>query len=304
MRVSRYWTCFLTGLSLVATADAAQSIDWYSPSQRTNLTSSGAAMDGNFQFQLGVFSTGFVPTTANMVDWAANWIPADSSTYNPAVNARSFGSFHTLTGNVAPFTVGAKAYVWGRGAGSANDEWILFRATSWTWPAASLTGPSPFPLDWSAATANEVILGTVNASGSPSLMQSVAVVTYQNWRNTVLAGQPLNGPTDDPDKDGVPNILEYLFNTSPVIAGAPTATPVAMVDVSGQKYLEITIPRLRERLVSLTVEVSSDLVTWQSGASATTVVSNTSTQLVVRDQTAISAATPKRFMRLKAVLRP
>lgn len=304
MKVFRRWTCFLTAISLATGAEAAQVIDWYSPPGQTNLTSAGSAMGGAFQFQIGVFANGFVPTTSNMADWAANWVPADSSSYNPAVNARSYESSFAVTGNVPHFTVGTKTYVWGMAPGSANDEWILFRSTGWTWPAASLSNPPPLPRDWSADLADVVILGTIHPSGAPFLMQSAAVMTYQQWKAAALVGQPLDSPNDDPDHDGVSNLLEFIFGTSPTLRGSPPATPTTLVDVSGQKHLQITILRLRDRLASVAVEVSSDLVSWQSGATATSEVTNTAELLVVRDLTPVGPGLPKRFMRLKAVLRP
>lgn len=285
-------------------AHAAQQINWYSPSPGVNRTSNGAGMNGSFQFQLGAFSNGFVPTAGNVADWAANWSPADSVAYQPVSILGVYESEFSLTGNPSPFTVGAKAYVWGRAQGTANDEWILFRATGWTWPSANPAGPPPGPLFWDAADVDEVILGTVHPSGTPFLMQSAAIVTYQQWKAVALVGQPLDAPNDDPDHDGASNLLEFLFGTSPTLHGSPPATPTTLVDVSGQKHLQITIPRLRDRLVSVTVEVSSDLVSWQSGASATTEVSSTAELLVVRDLTPVGPGLPKRFMRLKAVLRP
>jgi hypothetical protein len=47
------------------------------------------AGDG-FQFQLGVFESGFVPTTANTATWIENWRRLDSADYNAA--ARYFTS--------------------------------------------------------------------------------------------------------------------------------------------------------------------------------------------------------------------
>lgn len=295
--------CFLTGIELLSPVQAVQEINWYSPPAQTNLTASGAVMDGTFQFQLGAFANGFVPTASNAADWAANWSPAATTPYVTASNVRAFDAVFSLTGNATPFTVGAKGYVWGRASGSAGDEWILFRANTWTWPSANPSGPA-FPIYWGADEANEVILGTINPSGSPFLMRSATVFSYQQWKTGALAGQPLDAPSDDPDHDGISNLLEFLFGTSPVQPDSPPATPTSVVEVSGQKYLQISIPRLRDRLVSVTVQVSSDLATWQSGASATVEVSNTPELLVVRDLTPVVPGLSKRFMRVKAVAQP
>jgi hypothetical protein len=302
MKVSRGWKYFLTVVWLLSGLALAETINWDSPPQKTNLTSDGSPMDATYQFQLGVFSGGFVPTASNACDWATYWTPADSSGYNPASNAKSYGSDLVVLGNAAPFTVGAKAYVWGRSAGTGHDEWILFRSSDWTWPAPNPM--NPFGLDWSAADANEVVLGSVNGSGNPFLMKSEAVRSYAQWRDGALVGETSNAPGDDPDHDGVSNLLEFLFGTPPTQPGAPPVTPVDFVSVSGQSHLRISIPRLRDRLASVTVEVSSDLVIWQSGSAATVEMSNTPELLVVRDLTAFGPGLPKRFMRIKAVIRP
>jgi len=300
MKVSQLRKYFLLGVALVIGNADAQSINWYSTPPQANLISTGQNMDGAFQFQMGVFSGGFVPTAGNMTQWAAHWVSADFTSYNPTTKV--FDDTFMVTGNTAPFTTGAKAYVWGRSTGTAKDEWILFRKSDWTWPASDPM--SPFSIPWNAATANEVILGTINASGSPFLMQSAAVYSYAQWRDDNLAGESLNSPNDDPDHDGVSNLLEFVFGTSPSLASLVPSTPTSLVTISGQTYLQIFIPRLRNRLATFTVEVSSDLNQWTSGDTYTAEVSNTAEALVVRDKTATGPGLPRRFMRLKAVIQP
>lgn len=258
-------------------------------------------MDGAFQFQIGVFSGGFIPTASNMSQWAIHWVSAQTASYSPT--NKSFDSSYNFAVNAAPFSIGAKGYVWGRSTGVTADEWILFRESDWTWPYADPVLPAGVS-DWNAATANEVILGTINASGSPFLMKSEAVYAYAQWRDGTLAGEPLNGSNDDPDRDGVSNLSEFVFGTSPTQTAAAPATPTSFVEISGQSYLQISIPRLRNRLATFTVEVSSDLVQWNSGSTYTAEVSNTAEALVVRDKTASGAGLPQRFMRLKAVVQP
>lgn len=298
MQVFQLRKYFLIGVALVVGRAEAQSINWYSTPLQASLTSTGQNMDETFQFQLGVFSGGFVPTASNTNQWSSYWVSADSTSYNP--DSKAFDDTFSVTGNPAPFTTGAKAYVWGRSTGAAKDESILFRKSDWTWPAYDPM--SPFSIPWNAATADEVILGKIEASGSPFLMKSEAVYSYAQWRDGTLAGVPLNGPNDDPDRDGVSNLLEFVFGTSPTQAAAAPATPTSFVEISGQSYLQISIPRLRNRLATFTVEVSSDLVQWNSGGTYTADFSNTAEALVVRDKTANGAGLPQRFMRLKVVL--
>jgi len=262
-------------------------------------------MGAGFNFELGVFTGSFVPTSANTAQWAANWVPAQRIAYDGP--NQSFGGQFTVADNPPPFTVGKPAYIWGFQAGSSSSEWILFRKPAWTWPAPNPM--NPIPLDWNAASATAII-GMIDADGSPFLMKSAAVTaaaspstTWDQWRETELIGVS-NGPNDDPDHDGVSNLLEFVFGTLPKQPGAPPATPVEITTLSSQQFLQISFPRRADHLATLTVQVSSDLSNWASGPASTATVSDTPQALVVRDLTPLGSGAPKRFMRLKAELPP
>ena len=79
-------------------------------------------------------------------------------------------------------------------------------------------------------------------------------------------------------------------------------TPVSWVENGGQTFLQMTIPRRIGHRATLVVEVSSDLVTWNSGDTYTEIVSNNTAVLIVRDKTPLSGNPGKRFMRLRATL--
>jgi hypothetical protein len=297
------WLPVLLALCLAVRVSAQTTIFWNSTANATNLTSTGSIMDGGFRFEIGVFTGSFDPATRPLAEWAANWNgsrwdPDQRTSYD--ASTRKFAASVTRDDNVSPFTVGKPAYVWGFKGDSASGEWILFRASNWTWPSANPFIPAF--VNWFAKDATPII-GSINSSGSPFLMKSAAVTnaappstSYAQWQADELAGETLNGPNDDPDKDGLPNLLEFVFGTAPKRPGAPVATPVTLVG----GHLRITVPRRIDRTATLTVEVSSDLKTWNSGASYTQVVSNGLTSLVVDDLTTLDAAHPKRFMRLRA----
>ncbi|MES2477262.1 MAG: hypothetical protein V4640_15865 [Verrucomicrobiota bacterium] len=290
--------CIASALCLASVASARQ-IDWFCLPNKINRVSTGGLMDASFLFQLGVFKNGFIPKASNIADWSKHWETAQDSSYNTVEASFANNLVVATSPPASPFTVGAKAYVWGRGNGG---EWILFRNTAWTWPAEG--NPMDFPLDWNAADTNEVILGEIPSTGIPFQMKSAAVLSYQAWRDVALAGEPLHAPGDDPDQDGSSNALEFVFGTSPVLAGSPTLTPLSIVDASDLFYQQITVPRLRDRLATVVVEVSGDLVTWQSGAAHTLEVSNSDTQLVVRDVVPTGPSNPRRFMRARVVVTP
>jgi len=295
------------GLLVVALSTSplgASEIQWYSAFEATNLASDASPMDASFQFELGVFEGSFVPTLTNKGQWAANWRPAERADYDPVTQA--FDSIFVVEDNQTPFAVGKPAYVWGWRMGASGAEWILFRAPSWTWPEAD---EFPFfSIEWDAADATAII-GEIGGPGDPFLMKSAAVTgvaspatTWEQWQAKFLDGEPLDGPNDDPDLDGTPNLLEFVFGTDPLAAGPPPQTPVSVVTVGDDRFLQISIPRRVEHSVDLTVEVSSDLVTWNSGPSHTLGVADDVDALVVRDLTPFSSSVPVRFMRLQASL--
>ena len=273
----------------------AETIKWFSQAGAINLTSAAAPMSATFSFELGVFSGSFVPTASNAAQWATHWVPAQRIAYNDP-NKRYDGQF-TVVSNTAPFTVGKPAYIWGFQTGARSSEWILFRDPNWTWPAPNPM--NPFGVDWNAATASAVI-GSIHADGSPFLMKSAAVTTWQQWRDAELASEALNGVNDDPDRDGQSNLIEFVFGSPPRQAGAPLSAPVEIVTSNSQRFQQITLPRRVDRPATLTVEVSPNLTNWAAGPAATAVISDIPAALVVRDLTPLGSGAPMRFMRLKA----
>ncbi len=261
-------------------------------------------MDAGFTFELGVFAVSFTPTLENIHQWVANWSVAGSET-NPAstsyeVSSKRYAAQHDADTNDAPFVNGKPTYVWGKRESAGGKEWILFRSTNWNWPFFDETQigvPFPSLAPWVADQATAVI-GRINPSGSPFLMKSASVATWQQWQAAALDGEPLAGPNEDPDKDGTPNLLEFVFDTDPQQAAAPVTTPVTLQ--SG--HAVITIPRVIGHRANCTVEVSGNLVNWQSGPAHTEVLQNDQAALVVRDLTPLSPANPNRFIRLKVTL--
>ena len=178
----------------IAISARAETIKFFSKPNSVNQTSAGAAMDSAFRFEVGVFTGSFVPTPDNTAQWAANWVPAKGVEYNPTT--RYFTGQFTVVYNTAPFTAGKPAYIRGFRGDASNGEWILFRKATWTWPAPNPF--NPYGLDWSAADADDVVLGKVNASGSPFLMRAAAV------------------PLGDTDGDGVADTWDLVNGTAPL----------------------------------------------------------------------------------------
>lgn len=286
----------LLSLGLLALPARAETITWFCDPASANLDAADSPMDGFFQFQLGAFSAGFVPTASNAAEWADHWVSASTAAYHEA-NDLFQGQF-TLTANTAPFVVNGSAWIWGFRDGGSGSDWILFRSPGWRWPAANPLHP---PLiQWNAKDASVVILGSVESSGTPYLLKAGAVLTYDQWLAAEFAGNPPGAAGEDDDQDGVANFLEFVFGTSPRDRTSVRRPTVSLVEVSGQRHLQMTVPRVPGRLFHGAVEVSGDLSDWQSGAAFTTVVEEGESSVVVRDLAPFGPANPRRFIRFKA----
>jgi len=302
------------GLSVVMTLPAqATRINFYSSPGVPAYGSNGQPLNEDTYFEVGVFTNGFVPTATNTSQWSANWVPAQRTKFTTKHNW--FTSIFDVTNNAAPFTAGAPAYVWGFSGSEAQGQWLLFRATNWTWPAANDTAPTP--LFWSAKDAKVVVVGALpTASGNAVSLRPTAisnslppVTTWRQWKEDKLAGQPLGNPADDADGDGIANIIEFALGTAPNSANDRPASPDGWHRMGrgpdGKEYLEIRVPRRRDRQVDLSAEVSNDLQQgWNSGTNQVDKVEDTVDALTLRDKTPIGEAGNQRFMRIKATVNP
>jgi hypothetical protein len=311
-RKTGFWFAVLPFFAAAVIAQGRQ-IDWYSAASATNLTSQGAVMDGTFVFELGVFAGSFVPTSSNTADWKANWRPAPGQrrAYDPLLKKYS-GTI--LVEEAYPgFSEGKAAYVWGFNAHGDGKEWILFRGDTWEWPAPDPLNPTP--LEWQAVAANQVVVGSVMDSGTPHLMRTVRIENseippsnWEEWQAVALAGEASNAPGDDPDDDGCTNLQEFVFGTDPLVAGPCAGPTIDVMDLAPYQYTRMTIPRRRDRLANLWVEVSVDLQNWfangDPGGPFTVTFSDTTASWVVRDLTPLSPEQPRRFLRMGASLGP
>lgn len=164
-------------------------------------------------------------------------------------------------------------------------------------------------------TGNLTLLGTLNTAGhtltvngtlavqpGATITNPTGTIAYLDRSGATVPGTTnlISNPTNDlldGDGDGVANLLEFKLGMNPSVhnsSGLPTVTRT-----SGRLTMTYSTP-VGAAGVSATVEVSSNLTTWQSGAGFTEVLSDTTNggirTVVVRD---LSAATP-RYIRLKA----
>ena len=308
-RSARSVAALLLGACLIAVPAAmANRINFYSIPNQPGYGSDGRLLDENTSFELGVFANGFVPSATNTAQWATNWVPAQRATYSSAGNF--FTAICQVTNNVAPFTVGAPAYVWGFNGSEAQGQWILYRSTNWTWPVADDTAPAT--RFWSAKQANVIVVGSLPTNVAGVSVRPVAIANslppatkWSQWKSDKLGGSALGNPTDDADGDGVANIIEFINGTSPTSAAdrpANAGPTVQMSAAGGKNYLEVRVPRRRDRPANFIPEVSSDLSAWTSGTSAAsevTTAADAATAVTMRDKTPIGEGGFRRFLRVK-----
>lgn len=137
--------------------------------------------------------------------------------------------------------------------------------------------------------------GAINASASP----------LQTWLGTF--GLPVDGTGDgaytaDPDSDGASNLLEYAFDSNPIVSDGAHLPVVAKVNVDGSDYLSIAFLRRTGSSsgITYTPQGSGDLAVWdgapiQVGAA---VDHGDGTETVVFRDTVPLAAGTRRFLRV------
>ncbi|MBC8010799.1 MAG: hypothetical protein H7067_11970 [Burkholderiales bacterium] len=130
--------------------------------------------------------------------------------------------------------------------------------------------------------------------------------TYATWRaevfNASQASLPaFSGMSADPDRDGVPNLLEYTFDLDPLVPN-PAGLPVAsVVDVGGADYLAVAYTRSKFASdLTYAVESSGDLNTWTSATPVVVSVTDhgDTETVLVRDSVA-TGGDARRFLRVR-----
>ena len=259
----------LSAILISAGSSKASQINWRSPNATTSITSDGSTpMDSSFEFQLGSFADGFIPSIDNTLEWANSWRPLDTTTYNGTT--RFFSSSVLLTSNDPPFTVGTSGYIWGRNRLQGNDdEWILMRSVRWRWPVSN-TGVT-FPVDWDVDEATIAIVGEMH--GADFLMKSAKVesgseIAADRWLTSHFSQQQLEDPdisgwNADPDLDGCRNLLEFTTGGDPLRVDPEVSTSSWDRSSTSPGYtMRLPVTLDARDLVSVKLQFSSSLKAW------------------------------------------
>jgi uncharacterized protein DUF642 len=178
-----------------------------------------------------------------------------------------------------------------------------------------------FTADSSVSTLEFSDIGSANPDADIVIdTASIALTSppsFADWQAAHFTPAQLNDPqisgwNADPDHDGIPNGLEFFFNTDPLagitIADADSIPRVAIEIFDSSRYLTYTFRRLIGYAGSpAIVEVSDDLITWDSTGTQIEFVGpvvpsgDGVTEIVkVRLKTPIDQGPiPKKFLRLR-----
>ena len=125
---------------------------------------------------------------------------------------------------------------------------------------------------------------------------------FQQWQAQNFAGDPNDpnaAPDADPDFDGLGNLIEYAFGSSPHAVTAPPWT-LDTVTISTDRFLRLTIPK-NPAATDVTYEVQATgniLIPANWSSTGLIIEQNTGTTLRVRDSVPMSPG-GRRFMRAK-----
>jgi hypothetical protein len=151
--------------------------------------------------------------------------------------------------------------------GSQNPAGVSFGWTRVSGPAP-VTFSRPTELATTATfTTPGVYVLRLTATGTSAVSDDLTVVvedSYDAWAVRFLGSADPNvtGADRDPDRDGIPNLIEFALGMNPAVS-SQQGLPQPSVEGG---VLSITYPRYPGAGLTYIAEVSDDLVTWNSGS--------------------------------------
>ncbi len=139
-----------------------------------------------------------------------------------------------------------------------------------------------------------VVLSNSYGSVTSAEVTLTVTQTFADWAAAAALPVGQNGQTDDPDRDGASNLLEYALGLNPTSPSA-SVLPAAVVE-SGQVVVRFTRARTATG-VTLQSFVSPDMVNWTPGPAPVVESSTTSTDTCT---VTLPAGQSRYFLRLEA----
>jgi hypothetical protein len=190
--------------------------------------------------------------------------------------------------------------------GTSSDDGLPNGSTLTTiWSKVSGPGTATFGNANSANTtvtfsaAGSYVLRLSASDGSATVHQDLMVTAAGEDFASWIAGQGVaggqTGARDDPDGDGIPNLIEYALGGDPT---DPSARPGPVAGTSGGK-LTLTFTPQRVNGLSYIIEASPDMSDWSDATDVTPLL--TAGQSHAHTDSALISNTQRRFLRLKVV---
>jgi autotransporter-associated beta strand protein len=283
-------------LTTVTTLPTATAITFGQTLASSALSGGVSSVPGSFAFATPTIAPSAGTLTQNVVFTPtdiANYLPVNTRV-NVTVNKALTTITSTPTASSITFGQTLGSSTLSGGAGSVPGSFAFAIPSSAPTIGTASHGVTFTPAD----TANHEI-----ASTNVSVSVNPALTTYLTWSQTAeqsLTAGLNNGPTDDPDHDGLSNLMEYALNTSPMLSNA---SPVSqnLTTVGANRYLRLTV--VKNPLASdltYAVEVTSD-ITSNIWTELTTVANGN--ELTGTDTLPVSS-TQRRFIRLRVTANP
>lgn len=148
-----------------------------------------------------------------------------------------------------------------------------------------------------------VIAYSLAGDSAPATASCTSLSHLESWRKTYFLTTVSDGvaaDANDADGDGLTNLVEYVIGSNPILIEPAVTAPLSSIETIGQdSYLTLTLTRAQILAdVTLAAEVSEDLLVWTSDV---TVLENTATSFIARDNVSLSSAS-KRFIRIKVTV--
>jgi len=194
--------------------------------------------------------------------WVLTWPKADTATTSGfTVRARTDENgtaYYVVVVNGAPAPSAAEVKAGtaaGGGAALKNGSFPLAANFENTAPVTGLSANTPYDLYIVAEDA------VPNLQTAAQLVDISTISHYTDWANG-FPGFTNQGPTQDHDSDGLDNLVEFVLGGNPTLSDSPPVRPVA--EDMGTSF-KVTFKRSDSselQPVTVTVQISDDLMTW------------------------------------------
>ena len=277
--------------------------------------SSGAKLNLNFTGtrQVATMSLAGVAQANGTYGSTASPAANQNNTYFTGTGTLTVGSFvtaTTVTSNLNPATVGATVTVTATVTGGTPTGNVTFYDGVTALGASALNGSFQATFSSSNLTAGTHSISTqyggnanYAASTSTALSQVIVLPPFEAWAAAPAQGLTVgvnNGPMDDPERDGLTNLMEFTLGGVPMISSSAFLPKLTR---SGNNWLfEYDRSDLSLPVTAQVVEYGSDLTGWTTVAiPATTLGAVTITPGSPSDHVTVTIPSPgaKGFVRLK-----